>query len=397
VSFSAEEAQNLGAWHLDGELINHSQRRKQMKRVCRAKLLTMAAALAFLGAGCGGTLEEELANEQPGVESDRSSAAAGGSTWFPGHYANVINSQAPAPVINRIRNNPYIRGIAMVRYWGEIESTPGKYDFSAFRSAVKLARAAGKKVMIGPKWKTFNKDARARKCAPAYMFQNGWARQEKVGKKQQDACNISYWEPGARKALVRLVRALGQEFGNDPAVAGIYFPSETSGGSCPSGKWGLPKCARTPKQAAFYDTLVAVAKAGTTGFPGRAVLQYSNSIAGGSLGMSQLQDRLMAAGAGVAGPDLKMVDSNSMRQYKKRKDRMPVGTDTQSIGKHNKAGIEAAYRRACVEPKGLNVNFLFWYSHRKPSTGWHLEQHIFPLLKKYKGRVNTTCPSNICK
>ncbi|ETS30573.1 hypothetical protein PTE_03928 [Photorhabdus khanii NC19] len=137
-----------------------------------------------------------------------------------------------------------IDGVQIVYNWKQLESAPGKYDFSAIEKDLALLSKIQKKLFIQIQDRFFEKDAR---YIPFYLqqsskYQGGLVAQVDnpgEGKAQGYGWVAIQWNTDLRKRYQNLLSALAKEF--DGRITGINLPEtaididmkhDTTGFSC---------------------------------------------------------------------------------------------------------------------------------------------------------------------
>uniref|UniRef100_UPI0036DF4E11 hypothetical protein n=1 Tax=Photorhabdus sp. RM322S TaxID=3342825 RepID=UPI0036DF4E11 len=137
-----------------------------------------------------------------------------------------------------------IDGVQIVYNWKQLESAPGKYDFSAIEKDLALLSKIQKKLFIQIQDRFFEKDAR---YIPFYLqqsskYQGGLVAQVDnpgEGKAQGYGWVAIQWNADLRKRYQNLLSALAKEF--DGRITGINLPEtaididmkhDTTGFSC---------------------------------------------------------------------------------------------------------------------------------------------------------------------
>jgi len=156
------------------------------------------------------------------------------AVWL-GLQINVLNAQTPLSKcpknymlvfgmdiskITAIDGNPDFEGLQLKLDWNSIETGKNIFDFSLVDSVLNVAQAHNKKIVFQFQYKTFQG---ASPIVPNYLitdplYQGGVAY-------YPDASSIAkIWIPAVTNRLDTVFKAMGQHFGNHPALKGLNLP-----------------------------------------------------------------------------------------------------------------------------------------------------------------------------
>ena len=316
-----------------------------------------------------------------------------GKKWHPGHYLNAgwgWRTSLVSSTIARIKDNPNLKGVATNQMWQELEPQKGVYNFAYIESALAMAKAANKQLMIQiiDRWWGWDH------CVPEYL------RSDPIYKGGEslflnpdgsvNACNSLRFVPEVQNRLMALYTALGKRFNNEPNFEavylqedGLYLKGSNMGGYTPRGY--------TDQQKRGMDALAAA-------FPNTQVFKFLSW----GVNTGELFEYAYKLGLGVGGPDL-VPDENTFATpyYPLYAGKMPLHISSQHprVEKYitQQGGtVERLYDFGVTDPKGLNTNYIVWDQPETPNISF--TKQILPLLNAHNGYINSGCPLNMtCK
>lgn len=301
--------------------------------------------------------------------------------WYPGHY--VMAGDGKNQGLSKWFRNHHFVGMQAYFDWGDLESSPGKYNFSAIERVLNQLKGTKMKLSMKIRYKTFNKHARRGSCAPKYIHSmNG----VDTGPKHRRKCIARIYIPEVKRAFIQLGKALGAKYDKHPALASVVV-EETAGP-------GNGHRAFSPQ--AYLDALQDSLKGLRDAFPTTVVLQQANYFPGKKASQAMMDKLLIFGyehGVGFSGPDLMPnTETNATKRFPNYSGLMPLAMDMQNTTRRGKTTPEKALRYAVDE---LGLNFLFWTHGR--SGKWDLD-NVEPLIRRSENQLSSRCPINIkCK
>lgn len=318
-----------------------------------------------------------------GLNCATTPAETSGVKWHPGHY--VLDNVAAAV------QQRHITGSKNSYFWRDLEPKRGQYDFSAIEHDLAALQRHGKRLFAQISFKAFNHRAAGYLCAPQYVWDMGGVfavRYDELpgdrgaGKEGLNKCMAKIVDPRVAERFAALAHALGKRFNGEPYFEGVSLPETANTGG---------------KDVAVNDYVEAlkyVQKEFKAAFPNTVVLQMANwLVPGADHLMRALVQHAYDTKIGISGPDLmphRPTSSSVLHPVYYGK--MPLGIDNQRA---EQVGVSpnAAWDYAVTDPKGLRVNYLFWYT--RANGIWDFENKIVPLVNSNNGWINTPCPANI--
>ena len=305
-----------------------------------------------------------------------------GKKWHPGHYLSAAwgTDAQLSTAVNRIKNNPNLKGFAIAVKWAEIEPSKGVYNFSRINAALNAAKAVNKQVMV----QIYDHSFHGADCVPTYMKTDPIYKGGQY--KPTTRCWALRWVPAVQDRLIAVYGAIGKQFNSHPNFEAFY-----------TGEDAAAKNAPFYSDAAYVEQqkrgIVALGKA----FPNTVVFKFLNW----GPGIDSLFSLAHQVGIGVGGPDVMPHHATwSTPYYPKYAGRMPLHIAAQSpkiIQTVSIVGsVEKVYDFAINDPKGLNANYLVWDQPEDPNLSY--SKQILPVINAHKGYINNGCPLNMtCK
>ena len=219
-------------------------------------------------------------------------AGAAGSTavkWHPGHYVFIEHS----PLTEAVLELPHFRGVQKIYTWREFEPEEGRYDFSALKADLELARKHDRQLVVQLTFKSFQKDVRS---VPDYL--NGAHYGGGVYRTVKGGFNPVLWNSHVADRFDALIVAFGREFDRDPNLEAVNLPE-----TAPNARLDTsPQAGVEPYTDQVY--FEAIKRQMTTlrrAFPHTVVIQYTNFP---TQLLSQMTDYEKEIGVGMGGPDV---------------------------------------------------------------------------------------------
>lgn len=250
-------------------------------------------------------------------------AAPAGVKWHPGHYIYVGGGDVTKVLLTL----PHFRGVQKAYSWRQFEPEMGRYDFSALRADLALAKKHGRQLVMQFTHKSFTEGARS---VPDYI--TGPEYGGGVYVTVHGSFNPVLWNRNVATRLDAVIAALGREFDRDPNLEAVNLPE-----TAPNAYLD-----RTPQAGVETYTekicVEALKQAMTTlrrSFPNTVVIQYTNFP---QTLLDELTDYEKEIGVGMGGPDvypgvspsLKDPQKGVYRLYAKLAGTVPMGAAVQS-------------------------------------------------------------------
>lgn len=241
--------------------------------------------------------------------------------WHPGHYVFVDHGALTDEVLTL----PHFRGVQKIYTWRQFEPEFGRYDFTALKADLALAKKHHRQLVVQFTHKSFAKGARS---VPDYLTGPEYGGGVYVTVK--GALNPVLWNRNVAARLDAVIVALGREFDRDPNLEAVNLP-ETAPNAI------LDKHPQ-PGVEAYTDEvyLAALKQAMTTlrhAFPNTVVIQYTNFPPKLLVALTDYEKEI---GVGMGGPDVyPRVDAVSdpkkgiYRYYAKMAGTVPLGAAVQ--------------------------------------------------------------------
>ena len=170
--------------------------------------------------------------------------------FSPGVYIITGANDSASTIINtfdqRVRDNPYVKGIVVKQKWGyatgnqpAMETSQGVYDFTLLQSVLDhVGQYPGKYVVFWPSYKLFTAaGSETPAIVPAYLrtaAYNGGAYTNTSG-----TSTARIWRQDVCDQWCRVLEDWGTEFGDNPVLNSIHS-SETAPGSGATGQSDFP-------------------------------------------------------------------------------------------------------------------------------------------------------------
>ena len=142
-------------------------------------------------------------------------AASPDPKWHPGHYVFLGTSKLTSEVLTL----PHFRGVQRVYAWRDFEPEMGRYDFSALRADLALAKRHGRQLVVQFSFKSFAKGLRN---VPDYLTGAEYGGGVYVTTK--GSLNPVIWNRNVAARFDAVLTALGREFDRDPNLEAVNLP-----------------------------------------------------------------------------------------------------------------------------------------------------------------------------
>ena len=304
-------------------------------------------------------------------------AVSPGVKWHPGHYVYVGSSQLTDEVLTL----PHFRGVQKAYAWRQFEPKEGRYDFSALKADLLLAKKHGRQLVVQFTFKSFTKGKRS---VPDYL--TGEKYGGGVYLTVKGGYNPVLWNRNVAARFDAMLAAFGREFDGDPNLEAVNLPETAPNARLKT----TPQAGVEPYSDEIYFAALKQQMATLRRvFPRTVVIQYTNFPA--NL-LEELTDYQKEIGMGMGGPDvyprqdpINDPKTGIYRLYPKLAGTVPLGAAVQSSDwsvaarKRNAAGRgQTTYNGVPirVEPadevpipprehlqlaqQKLKLNYLFW-------------------------------------
>jgi hypothetical protein len=217
-----------------------------------------------------------------------------------GHYMATAYQDTPADAV-ALCEAPGVTGINWRQTWGQVETSPGVYDFGSF-DKVLAAIAASKnpncQLWLFIEWKSFAASPIKNPC-PKYLQKYSAPNATGSG-----AMTCFIWEPTVRDAYAKMIAAAGARYDANPRVEGLTF--EESSTSL-NGAYSQSPPTGTYNAQDYRDSLISLIDSCDTAFPHSRCLSFLNFLDGGQeylYDVSSALEKLSGNRGCMGGPDL---------------------------------------------------------------------------------------------
>lgn len=210
------------------------------KFVGTALLLSAAFVLSACSSGGAPGPEVAVADTSPKIEGIPATDVGAGSAALPpanatvvqprkaayGHYFATRYADTPADAA-MLCEQPGVRGVIWRRTWGQVETAPGVYDFSAFDdvlAAIAASRHPECQLWIFVEFKSFANSPLKNPC-PDYLR----AQYSGMNAGGDGAATCFMWEPVVVQAYVAMMRAAAARYDANPRVEGLILQESALG------------------------------------------------------------------------------------------------------------------------------------------------------------------------
>lgn len=228
--------------------------------------------------------------------------ASADSKWHPGHYIYVGGGNVTKDLLTL----PHFRGVQKIYSWRKFEPEKGRYDFSALRADLALAKKHNRQLVVQFTHKSFTEGARS---VPDYV--TGPEYGGGVYVTEHGAFNPVLWNRNVAARLDAVIAALGREFDRDPNLEAVNLPETAPNAYLDRN----PQAGvETYTEQVYFEALKQAMTTLRRSFPNTVVIQYTNFPR--SL-LNELTDYEMEIGVGMGGPDVYPGVSPSLKDPKK--------------------------------------------------------------------------------
>ena len=209
--------------------------------------------------------------------------------WHPGHYVFV----GSAPLTEEVLTLPRFRGAQKIYTWRQFEPEMGRYEFSALKDDLALARKHGRQLVVQFTHKSFTKGSRS---VPDYLQGPEYGGGVYVTVK--GAFNPVLWNRKVAERLDAVIVAMGREFDRDPNLEAVNLPE-----SAPNAYLDKSPQAgvETYTEQVYFEALKRQMTTLRHAFPNTVVIQYTNFPPNLLVALTDYEKEI---GVGMGGPDV---------------------------------------------------------------------------------------------
>ncbi len=300
-------------------------------------------------------------------------AIAAGVKWHPGHYYELVGQDSKNDpwylqnVYEEVQTHPALRGVVIRYRWGELEKSPGVYDFSVITKRLSELAAKKKRLIVLIATKSSTPDVK-QTLVPSYAKTAEYegAIYPFDTHDSDSGYGTKLWNPQVRDRLIALIQALGKRFNSEPYFEGIGF-SESA--------MGRPVNPPTSAQVDnFYKNLLAMNKSLKTSFPNTLTFQFLNYPR--NL-LPTFVNAFKQNGAALGNPDVFLEDPGLLfpgtkysypgayTYYPKLSGTIPLVVQVEDVNYLNTRHDNTGYKPTVTQLLNfardeLHVNYLFW-------------------------------------
>ncbi|MBL9186618.1 MAG: hypothetical protein JNK23_03985 [Opitutaceae bacterium] len=209
--------------------------------------------------------------------------------WHPGHYVFVAGAKLTTEVLTL----PHFRGVQKIYTWRQFEPEKGRYDFSALKADLALAKQHHRQLVVQFTHKSFAKGVRS---VPDYLTGPEYGGGVYVTVK--GAFNPVLWNHKVAERLDAVIVALGREFDRDPNLEAVNLP-ETAPNAY------LDKTPQAGVEAyteqIYFEAIKRQMTTLRRAFPSTVVIQYTNFPPKLLVALTDYEKEI---GVGLGGPDV---------------------------------------------------------------------------------------------
>jgi hypothetical protein len=307
-------------------------------------------------------------------------AVAAAPKWHPGHYVYIAGGTLTPEVLTL----PHFRGVQKIYSWRQFEPAQGRYDFSALKADLALARKHQRQLVVQFTHKSFSKGQRS---VPDYLTGPEYGGGVYVTVK--GAFNPVLWNRNVGDRLDAVIIAFGREFDRDPNLEAVNLPE-----SAPNAYLDKTPQAgiETYTEEVYFEALKRQMTTLRRAFPSTVVIQYTNFPPKLLVALTDYEKEI---GVGMGGPDvyprpdaINDPERGVVRLYAKLAGTVPLGAAVQQ------SNYAVAYKKRATLSRGqttergqpivitpedeipipvrehlklaqesLKLNYLFWADH----------------------------------
>lgn len=324
-----------------------------------------------------------------------------GIKWFPGHYMRVAAIGQKEAVARQFLQNPYTQGLVLQVTWKQLEPKRDVYRFKHIDRFKELAERYGKKLSLKVMDRCFSKCTDA--SVPEYIDKelNGVEMLRRAKNNLNSPIKGStarIWDPVIADRFIALYAALGKRYDQDLTISGVTIGS---------GESALAVSKKTGYTVeAHLAQLVRMAEEIKKHFPHTVVYTGINHLGSKDRYIRKLVKKVAEiGGSGIVHPDTIPVDFSKGSNFHhylvehEYRDHIAIFPQFQTVFITDDLSEEQIFKFAV---NSLDANLVSWESgfykrsakYNRPD---YLKKFVFPVVNKYKGAVNTACPSSFAK
>ena len=219
-----------------------------------------------------------------------------------GHYFATRSADTPADAA-MLCEQPGVRGVVWRVTWGEVEATPGVYDFAKFDTV--LAAIGGSQnpncqLWLFVEYKSFSSSPIKNPCPPYLQ-----AQYSALNSAGNGAYTCFMWEPVVVQAYKSMIQAAAARYDGNPRVEGLIFQESALGFSDIYSQDLASGGTYTPE--AWRDALVQLVQQCGASFQYSRCVSFLNFLRGGQQYLYDVSAAIAAVPgnrACISGPDL---------------------------------------------------------------------------------------------
>ncbi|MCB0366962.1 MAG: hypothetical protein H6624_02625 [Bdellovibrionaceae bacterium] len=304
------------------------------------------------------------------------------SKFFPGNYVRATDDSTRnvdgLATLNYILSQDLTNfvGVAYQFMWGDVESSPGKYNFAELDEVLKRVKARGKKVILKFQDRTFWTGCNS-KFVPSYVDILG----PRPGGNQK-FCTARVWEKETVDHKIRVLKAIVGRYHKDPDFIGILL-EETA--------LAVDKSYPTYSDKVYIDSLIRVVQELHSAYPAVILNQGINWMTKADhLRLAEALDK-MGGGGGLNWPDSVPGNRSKWHWYdtgKSYNNKLMLMPNAQTpFIKPEETG--AIYDMLVND---IGAHAIVWNSNHQSQKRYFVD-NVIPEVNKRKGYIkNTTCP-----
>jgi hypothetical protein len=296
-----------------------------------------------------------------------------------GHHFSTRYADTPADAA-MLCEQPGVRGVVWRRTWGEVEPTPGVYDFGSFDTVLAAIAGSSKpdcQLWLFVEYKSFSNSPVKNPCPPYLQAQYSALNADGNG-----AMTCFMWEPVVVQAYAAMLRAAAARYDTNARVEGLIFQESALGFNGAYSQDVVDGGTYTAE--AWRDALVQLIGECGAAFARSRCVSFMNVLRGGQQYLHDVSAAIAAVPnnrACISGPDL-LPDNSTLyatessvyevivrhrgcRSNSAQNDSYAVeGCDLDCIFRFGVGGTFGDFPEETPREGGLCINsYLFW-SHR---------------------------------
>lgn len=326
--------------------------------------------------------------------ADAAPAAALKMKWHPGHYMWLDGNRTSPELIaqhfkqiDAIANEPSVRGIKLVLYWGAVEKDQGDYSagFAIIDSYLQKLAATNKYLILSIQDRLFGGYDPAQLAAyfPPYVTKAYGIT------KMRNGTTLRVWQQATMDRQIALAKALAARYDGNPNLE-MYQVEETSI-SVPEGTDGYSVAAYSEQ----LKRLVAASRSAWT----RTVVRLPTNFLGSDSTMADLIAYCNSQRVAVGGPDIipnQTIQADRIFMGSGGKDYRGLIPWVAEVQSPSLGGHEGTFTPKALYDSGMmrSPSHFVWYRNTfAGGTAQKWDTGILPFIKSVKGVVIPGCPS----